>query len=116
MGGCYGGPMPRGERNRRCAPPRGLDRPSAAMWPSLHGSVFMILKDFPEGLWKILQDHGWGALRGLSGVGEGDLQGPLVGATHDGEFDGLALCRRERVEQVIGSGCRPARGRHDQVA
>src|SRR5215467_16406762 len=69
----------------------------------------------PPGSWMgRFLSGGW--LGGLGWVGEGDLEGPLVGAAHDAEFYGLAMCRRERIEQVIGRGCRPARGRHDQVA
>jgi hypothetical protein len=55
-------------------------------------------------------------LRVLVGIGEGDLQGPLVGAAHDPQLEGAAPRRREGVEQVIGRADGPACGRHDQVA
>jgi hypothetical protein len=59
--------MPRGERNRQRTPSKGLDRSHPRVRPSLHGSDFMILKDFSEELWKILQDHGW--MDGWGGAG-----------------------------------------------
>src|SRR5215831_7708527 len=61
----------------------------------------------------------WGRLRLLARLtfgAERYLQGPLVGAAHEGQLDGAAACRLERVEQVIGAADRLARGRHDQVA
>jgi hypothetical protein len=52
----------------------------------------------------------------LVGIGEGDLEGPLVGAAHDPQLEGAAPRRREGVEQVVGGADWPSRGRHDQVA
>ena len=59
---------------------------------------------------------GWERLCALVGIGEGDLEGPLVGAAHDLQFEDAAVRRREGVEQVIGCSEWPARGRHDQIA
>ena len=57
-----------------------------------------------------------GRLCVLVGVGEGDLEGPLVGTAHDLQLEAAAAGRREGVEQVIGCAGRAGPGRHDQVA
>jgi len=54
---------------------------------------------------------------GLASAAERDLDGPLVGAAHDGELDRPTRGGRlQRVKQVVRVAHRLARGRHDQVA
>src|ERR1700677_2349445 len=55
-------------------------------------------------------------LRVLVGLGEGDLEGPLVGTAQGFQFEGAAASRRECVEQVIRCAGWLARGSHDKVA
>src|SRR5437660_1743046 len=51
--------------------------------------------------WRPVPGMRLGLLTGLAVVGEGDLDGPFVGAAHDAELDGAAVAGRQGVEQVV---------------